>query len=352
MPGGRRLAAVRRIVLAAAWFTRGPRSCRIALCPSTTRSAGRSARTPSRVSAAARRRAQRPRPRRCRWRPGRRCATRSRSHIRPPSRQRRRRSRRSFSAGPSPPRRPSSRPRPSARRPHPDAPAPEAPAPWGAEAFVLLIAILVVLAGRDAAGSGLQLGRRQPRPAAASARDQRSPHATSRSRRRRASAGTRSSARPTSPPRCRRSAPRRRRLTHLRARPRAHRRPAAHQRGPLRSVQVKPGGTLERFGPDSGPGFDQSTTIPFSRLNPAAPQRLARGGAERIGVPVSTLQYAGADELQRQPHVGRLLHPRALRARRRLGPLPAQVPLEHHSSQPPWWPMRPTCFSSPPRPGR
>jgi hypothetical protein len=56
-------------------------------------------------------------------------------------------------------------------------------------------------------------------------------------------------------------------------------------------VQVKPGGKLERFGPDSGPGFDRSSTIAFARINPAAPQRLARAGAERIGVPVRTLQY-------------------------------------------------------------
>jgi hypothetical protein len=81
------------------------------------------------------------------------------------------------------------------------------------------------------------------------------------------------------------------RLTHLRVAPERIDAQLLTGAGRLRSVQVKPGGTLERFGPDSGAGFDQSTTIPFARLNPAAPQRLARAGAERIGVPVATLQY-------------------------------------------------------------
>jgi hypothetical protein len=81
------------------------------------------------------------------------------------------------------------------------------------------------------------------------------------------------------------------RLTHLRVAPERVDAQLLTGAGRLRSVQVKPGGSLERFGPDSGAGFDQSTTIPFARLNPAAPQRLARAGAERIGVPVATLQY-------------------------------------------------------------
>jgi hypothetical protein len=61
--------------------------------------------------------------------------------------------------------------------------------------------------------------------------------------------------------------------------------------GRLRSVQVKPGGGLERLGPDSGPGFDTASTIPMSRLDARAPQRLARRGAAKLHVPVSTLQY-------------------------------------------------------------
>jgi hypothetical protein len=81
------------------------------------------------------------------------------------------------------------------------------------------------------------------------------------------------------------------RLTHLRLAPERIDAQLLTPAGRLRSVQVKPGGKLERFGPDSGAGFDQTSTIPFARLNPAAPQRLARAGAERIGVPVRTLQY-------------------------------------------------------------
>jgi hypothetical protein len=82
------------------------------------------------------------------------------------------------------------------------------------------------------------------------------------------------------------------RLTHLTVAPERIDAQLLTPAGRLRSVQVKPGGQMERLGPDSGPGFDQASTIPFSRLNPAAPQRLARTGAERIHVPVSTLQYA------------------------------------------------------------
>ena len=66
--------------------------------------------------------------------------------------------------------------------------------------------------------------------------------------------------------------------------------------GRLRHVQVKPGGDLERFGPDSGPGFDSSKTIPVSKLDPRAPAKLARRGAEEVGVPVTELQYAVPQE--------------------------------------------------------
>ena len=61
--------------------------------------------------------------------------------------------------------------------------------------------------------------------------------------------------------------------------------------GRLRSVQVQPGGAMERIGPDAGPGFDSTRTIPLARLRPGAPQRLARQGAAKLHVPVSTLQY-------------------------------------------------------------
>jgi hypothetical protein len=82
------------------------------------------------------------------------------------------------------------------------------------------------------------------------------------------------------------------RLTNLRVAPERIDAQLLTPAGRLRSVQIKPGGKLERFGPDSGAGFDSVSTIPFGRLNPAAPARLARAGAERLKVPVSTLQYS------------------------------------------------------------
>jgi hypothetical protein len=81
------------------------------------------------------------------------------------------------------------------------------------------------------------------------------------------------------------------RLTNLRVAPERIDATLLTSAGRLRNVQIKPGGKLERFGPDSGAGFDQTSTIPFARINAAAPQRIARAGAERIGVKVATLQY-------------------------------------------------------------
>jgi hypothetical protein len=81
------------------------------------------------------------------------------------------------------------------------------------------------------------------------------------------------------------------RLTHLRLAPERIDAQLLTRGGRLRTVQVQPGGALKRLGPDSGAGFDTSSTIPFSRLDPRAPQRLARRGAAKLRVPVSTLQY-------------------------------------------------------------
>jgi hypothetical protein len=81
------------------------------------------------------------------------------------------------------------------------------------------------------------------------------------------------------------------RLTHLRLAPERIDAQLLTRGGRLRSVQVQPGGAMERLGPDSGRGFDSSSTIPFVRLRPGAPQRLARQGAAKLRVPVSTLQY-------------------------------------------------------------
>ena len=81
------------------------------------------------------------------------------------------------------------------------------------------------------------------------------------------------------------------RLTHLRLAPERIDVQLLTRGGRLRSQQVQPGGAIKQFGSDSGPGFDQTRTIPFARLKPGAPQRLARRGAAKLGVRVSTLQY-------------------------------------------------------------
>ena len=70
--------------------------------------------------------------------------------------------------------------------------------------------------------------------------------------------------------------------------------------GRLRHVQIQPGGELERFGSDSGPGFDNVSTIPFAKLDPGAPQRLARRGAREHDVPISELQYAVPQDISGQ----------------------------------------------------
>jgi hypothetical protein len=81
------------------------------------------------------------------------------------------------------------------------------------------------------------------------------------------------------------------RLTHLRLAPEQINTQLLTRGGRLRTVLVQPGGAIERLGPDSGPGFDSTSTIPFARLRPGAPERLARQGAAKLHVPVSTLQY-------------------------------------------------------------
>jgi hypothetical protein len=82
------------------------------------------------------------------------------------------------------------------------------------------------------------------------------------------------------------------RLTHLRLAPERIDAQLLTRGGSLRSMQVQPGGAVTQLGPDSGPGFDSASTISFSKLNAGAPQRLARQGAAKLHVPVSTLQYA------------------------------------------------------------
>ena len=61
-------------------------------------------------------------------------------------------------------------------------------------------------------------------------------------------------------------------------------------RGTLVSVQLRPGAELRRFS-ESGDGFGGLDTIPYAKLDPRAPQRLVRAAAERLGRPVSRIDY-------------------------------------------------------------
>jgi hypothetical protein len=70
--------------------------------------------------------------------------------------------------------------------------------------------------------------------------------------------------------------------------------------GRIRHVQQKAGGELERFGSDSGPGFDAIPTIPYGKIDPGAPQRLARRGAKEHGIPITELQYAVPQDISGQ----------------------------------------------------
>jgi hypothetical protein len=61
--------------------------------------------------------------------------------------------------------------------------------------------------------------------------------------------------------------------------------------GSLRSVQIKSGESeITSFGA-SGGGFSQRETIPFAKINSAAPSRLARSAAGRLRRPVSQIDY-------------------------------------------------------------
>ena len=62
------------------------------------------------------------------------------------------------------------------------------------------------------------------------------------------------------------------------------------RRGTLVHVQLRPGGELQRFS-ESGAGFGGLETIPYGRLDASAPRRLVRAAAERLGRPVSRIDY-------------------------------------------------------------
>ena len=60
--------------------------------------------------------------------------------------------------------------------------------------------------------------------------------------------------------------------------------------GRLTSSQLSTADGFRKFS-TSGPGFAGSSTIPWGKLDPAAPQRLVRAAAERIHKPVSKIDY-------------------------------------------------------------
>lgn len=81
------------------------------------------------------------------------------------------------------------------------------------------------------------------------------------------------------------------RLTSLRVAPERIDAQLLTSGGRLRSVQLRPGEKLDTLGPASGPGFDTTPTIPFARLDPTAPARLARRGAAKLRQRTTDLQY-------------------------------------------------------------
>jgi hypothetical protein len=58
----------------------------------------------------------------------------------------------------------------------------------------------------------------------------------------------------------------------------------------LMSVQLDHDGTFQRFG-DSGGGFGNIETIPYSRLDPNAPRRLVRAAAAKLHRPATQIDY-------------------------------------------------------------
>jgi len=62
------------------------------------------------------------------------------------------------------------------------------------------------------------------------------------------------------------------------------------RRGTLVSGQIPAGGELRRFS-ESGAGFGALDTIPYARIDTAAPRRLVRAAAERLGRPATRIDY-------------------------------------------------------------
>ena len=80
------------------------------------------------------------------------------------------------------------------------------------------------------------------------------------------------------------------RLQHLRVAPERIDATLHTPKRTLVNVQVSAAGGFQRFS-ESSPGFPATNTIPYDRLDPRAPQRLTRAAAERLGRPVTAINY-------------------------------------------------------------
>lgn len=66
--------------------------------------------------------------------------------------------------------------------------------------------------------------------------------------------------------------------------------------GRLRNVQIKPDGKLREIS-ISPPGFNGTPTMSFEVISSAAPERLARAAAKKLGAPLSQIDYLVAIDL-------------------------------------------------------
>ena len=80
------------------------------------------------------------------------------------------------------------------------------------------------------------------------------------------------------------------RLQHLRVAPERIDATLHTPKSTLVNVQVSTADGFQRFS-ESSPGFPATNTITYGRLDPRAPQRLTRAAAERLGKPVTLVNY-------------------------------------------------------------
>jgi hypothetical protein len=80
------------------------------------------------------------------------------------------------------------------------------------------------------------------------------------------------------------------RLQHLRVAPERIDATLHTPKSTLVNVQVSAADGFRRFS-ESSPGFPATGTIPYGRLDARAPQRLTRAAAERLGLPVTQVNY-------------------------------------------------------------